>query len=386
MSIITSLIDTDKYKFSVSYYAIKTSERMKIDMPYVQYRFKCRNDINLLPYKDEIIKEIKKYQQLELTLKEKKYIAELYDPEFADTISEADLNDVNVMVYEKDKELHIDVEGKWHLATFFEIPILSIVNEVYFRNQRISKTEAEDKLKTFITDCTDGNIRFSDFGTRRRYSKVWQEHCIREAIKAKVLTGTSNLYFANKFKIESIGSQPHEFLMAHQVLSSKLRDFQIDAFNHWLLTFRGKFNTALTDCVGIDNFLNDWDDFFKTNYTVLRHDSGSPFEFIDKVTKEYLKYNYELPTLLFSDGLTPELCKEIKDYQNENWYVLKPRKIFGIGTNFTNNVGLEPLQIVMKLTKVNGSPVAKISDSKGKGMCEDKVFEKRLKQTFGIKE
>lgn len=373
--IINSLLDTDYYKYGMSFAVIETCKRMGIDIPYVQYKFKCRNDVDLIPLKSQIEKEIKLWQQLKFTPEDYKYISQTFPDRFCHYLSNMDLNDINISVYEKEKELHIDVEGKWFPSIFAEVPILSIVNELYFRSikNKFNQTIAKDNLKQFLKEVPE----FTDMGTRRRYSKKWHEYCLKEAIKSRKLIGTSNMMFARDLNIPCFGSMAHEWLMAFQVLSKDLRNFQRDALDHWLLTFRGKNSTALSDCIGIKSFMEDWDEFYTKNFNCIRHDSGDPFKFIDTVIKKIYGVN-----LLFSDGLNPKKCNEIKNYCRNEVCGIRPS--FGIGTAFTNNVGLEPLQIVMKLNKVNGEPVCKISDSNGKIMCEDKNFVHKLKQTFGV--
>ena len=198
-----------------------------------------------------------------------------------------------------------------------------------------------------------------------------------------IITGTSNVLMAMETGLKPVGTMAHEWLQAFQALSPMLEDFQIDALNSWMLTYRGKLDTALTDIVGIDAFLDDWDSFFMDNYSSLRHDSGCPFKFIDKVIKKYVgndRTGSDIPRLLFSDGLSPALCRKIKNYCKANWV----NYAFGIGTNFTNNTSAEALQIVIKLTKVNGQNVIKLSDSKGKRMNDDANMIHRLTETFGL--
>lgn len=384
MAIITSLLDTDLYKFTMMYAALKTCGRLNIDIPIVQYRFKCRNKKDLVPFKTKIIKEIEAFQKLTFTKEDIQYLMSLgyFDEEFANYLNFINLNDVQVMVYDIDGELHIDIEGKWTTAILFEVPVLAIVNELYFKTQKISKKVAEQNLKTFVNEMD--KIRFVDFGTRRRFSKDWQQHCLEEASKSGILISTSNVLFAKAFGYKPVGTMAHEWLQAFQVLSSELKDFQKDAFNHWMLTFRGKLDTALTDILGIDAFLNDWDGFFAKNFSCLRHDSGSPFKFIEKVRHWYIDNKTSCGGIkfLFSDGLTPKVCQEIKKHCNEIFGI---EALFGIGTNFTNNCGVEPLQIVIKLNKVNGRNVIKLSDSAGKVMCEDKNLIYTLKETFNLK-
>lgn len=390
MAIITSLLDTDLYKITMMYAVLKTcGDRMRIDIPQVQYRFKCRNKKNLLPYMKQIVKEVEQFKKLRFTKDDIRYIMSLgyFEDWFANYLQFVNLNEVQVAVYEANGELNIDIDGRWVPAILFEVPLLSIVNEIYFKHQKVKMVDATKNLKTFIKEMKENNLVFADFGTRRRFSKAWQDRCIFEALKANILTGTSNIFYAKGFGIKPVGTMAHEWLQGFQALSPELINFQKDALNHWMLTYRGKLDTALTDILGIDTFLKDWDPFFAKNYSCLRHDSGSPIDFINKVIHWYRKNNFhaDIPVLLFSDGLTPETCKNIQNYRNNLNLSLGGIR-FGIGTNFTNNVGVEPLQIVIKLAKVEGKEVIKISDSAGKAMVKkDSYALSVIKETFNLK-
>jgi len=382
MAIIKSLLDTDLYKITMLYAVLKTCDRMGIDVPQTQYRFKCRNKKNLLGLKAQVVKEVEAFKKLRFTKEDIDYLMSLnlFEDWFAKYLMMINLNDVNVMVYDVDGELKIDIEGKWVPAILFEVPVLSIVNELYFAEETKHKPfYGKKRLLNFFKEMN--GVRFTDFGTRRRFSRKWHENCIEEGIKEKTLIGTSNVYFARKYGIKPVGTMAHEWLQAFQALSGDLKDFQKDALNHWMLTYRGKLDTALTDIIGLDAFLKDWDGFFAKNYSALRHDSGCPIVFMNKVIRWYQAKNLPIPRLLFSDGLTPKTCHDIVGASGG---ITSP--LFGIGTNFTNNCGPEPLQIVIKLAKVNGEDVVKISDSAGKAMSDNKIgMYQRLKETFNLK-
>ena len=385
--IIKSLLDTDLYKYGMLNAILEHCKRTNIDIPIVQYRFKCRNKKNVLQYKDKIHKEIEAFKKLDFTVKEFDYLESLnlFSPDFFDYIENINLQDVSVSMYDFNGELQIDIEGSWATAILFEVPVLAIVNEIYFKNMTIDKKDMEKRLDKFLSEMIVGQMVFTDFGTRRRFSKTWQKRCIRKAMNEGIITGTSNVLMAMETGLKPVGTMAHEWLQAFQALSKNLEDFQTDALNSWMLTYRGKLDTALTDIVGIDAFLDDWDKFFANNYSGLRHDSGSHFDFVDKVEEWCYKklgicaYQH-FPRLLFSDSLTPEVCAKIKQYcQYRSFHYA-----FGIGTNFTNNTKYEALQIVIKLTKVNGQNVIKLSDSKGKRMSDDTNLIHRLTETFGL--
>ena len=173
----------------------------------------------------------------------------------------------------------------------------------------------------------------------------------------------------------------HEYLQSYQAFDVRLRDFQKSALENWVQEYRGDLGVALTDVVGMDAFLADFDLYFTKLFDGLRHDSGDPVEWGEKALAHYAKLRVDARTkrLVFSDGLDLERAFAIHRH-----FADRTQTGFGIGTFLSNDVGLVPLNIVMKLTECNGQPVAKLSDSPGKTMCEDETFLAYLRQVFGI--
>ena len=379
--IITSLLDTDFYKFSMSHAIFATCERLGIEMPKVVYKFKCRNGKDLMPYKEKIEAEIKKFQALKFHDQEVSFLMNsgLFANYFGKELLSVRLYETNVAVFDRDGVLNIEIEGPWFPSILYEVPVLAIVNELYFKGKG-SEAVGQKNLFQFIKDTP----KFIDFGTRRRFSKKWHEYVFNQAYKEIKCTGTSNVFLAKKHGLIPAVTMAHEWLQAFQALSRDVMSFQKDALTHWMLTYRGKLGIALTDIIGIDAFLKDWDPFFAKNYHSLRHDSGDPIKFMHKVEKWYRERGLPFPALLFSDGLDAASANKIKSHAGYKFNYPGYIK-FGIGTHFTNNCGEEPLQIVIKLAKVNGQPVVKLSDSPGKVMCEDQEFIKRIRMAFNLK-
>ena len=194
--------------------------------------------------------------------------------------------------------------------------------------------------------------------------------------------GTSNVDLARRHGLVPIGTMAHEYLQAHQALGYRLRDFQKMALENWVKEYRGDLGIALTDTVGMDAFLADFDLYFAKLFDGLRHDSGDPMEWGEKVLAHYAKLRIDPNTkiLTFSDGL--DLPKTFDIYRA---FASRTKVGFGIGTNLTNDLGVEPLNIVMKLVSCNGNPVAKISDAPGKTLCDDETFMAYLQQIFEVK-
>jgi nicotinate phosphoribosyltransferase len=226
---------------------------------------------------------------------------------------------------------------------------------------------------------------FSNFGTRRRFSKKvgsMVDRYLSESFKGEgryIFSGTSNVYNAMVNDIKPIGTMAHEFLQAAQAFS-RIEDSQSYALQAWADEYRGDLGIALTDCLGVEFFLKKFDSYFAKLFDGLRHDSGNPFWWTQKVLDKYneLNINPRTKTLVYSDGLDEKKALEL-------WFVYGKEKVktaFGIGTYLTNDVGFEPLKIVIKMVECNGQPVAKVSDSSGKEMCEDENYVNFVKQTI----
>ena len=279
-------------------------------------------------------------------------------------------------------------------AMFFEIFILAIVNELYFRRletpavieegeRRLQAKAARLKEIAATQNPDDPPFLISDFGTRRRYNLPWQEHVIRTLLEAApgIVRGTSNVYLAKKLGITPIGTMAHEFLQAFQALDVQLRNFQKAALESWVHEYRGDLGIALTDVVGMDAFLRDFDLYFAKLFDGLRHDSGDPYEWGDKAYTHYKKLKIDSRTkmLTFSDGLDIDRSWALHQYFKDRF-----KTSFGIGTNLTNDMGHTPLNIVLKLVECNGQSVAKLSDSPGKTMTNNNTFLAYLRQVFGV--
>jgi nicotinate phosphoribosyltransferase len=389
--IITSLLDTDLYKFTMMQAVLH-----QFPSAQVSYKFKCRNSgINLAPYVQEIRDEIRslcclQFQDAELTwLRSLRFIKS----DFVDFLGLFRLNEKYIQISAlPNGEIDISIQGPWLHIILFEIPVLAIVNEVYFRNtQQVpdfleGRKRLDQKVQALHAERLS-DLKIADYGTRRRFSKSWHEELLRVLISklgtgvSGQFAGTSNALFAMKLGLTPLGTMAHEYLQACQALGPRLRDSQVFGFETWAREYRGDLGIALSDVYGIEPFLRDFDMYFCKLFDGARHDSGDPFTWGERMIEHYRKNRVDplTKTLIFSDGLTVE--KIIALYQQ---FRGRCQLAFGIGTNLTNDLGYEPLQIVIKMTECNGQPVAKLSDSPGKGMCEDEKYLAYLRQVFEI--
>lgn len=397
-AIIQSLLDTDLYKFTMLQVVLH-----KFPQTDSVYHFRCRNlEETVYPLSDildDLNQQLDYLCQLQFKSEELEYLRSLrfIKSDFVDYLELFQLKRRFIKASIDDEgRLDIWVEGPMVQAMMFEIFVLAIVNELYFRRIRTDEVLAEGQrrleakvelLKYYAKEQNSKQPPFlvSDFGTRRRYSFEWQKHVIEEFHKAapSIFRGTSNVLIAMQLDLTPIGTMAHEFLQAFQALDVRLSDFQKSALETWVQEYRGDLGIALTDVVGMDAFLRDFDLYFAKLFDGLRHDSGDPYEWGDKAYEHYKKLKIDSKTkmLTFSDGLNLEKAWDLHNYFKDRFQVS-----FGIGTNLTNDMGQTPLNIVLKLVECNGQSVAKISDSPGKTMTDNDTFLAYLRQVFKIQE
>jgi nicotinate phosphoribosyltransferase len=389
--IIPSLLDTDLYKFTMMQVVLH-----QFPGAQVEYKFKCRNPgVQLAPFVDEIRSEIRSLCSLSFKESELRYLRSLrfIKSDFVDFLGLFRLNEKYIQITPlATGEIDITISGPWLHTILFEIPVLAIVNEVYFRNtQRVPDLmEGRRRVDTKIAQLQSEGLqalKIADYGTRRRFSRAWHEEVLR-VLSARLGTGpkgqfagTSNVYYAQMLGLTPLGTMAHEYLQACQALGPRLRDSQVFAFESWAREYRGDLGIALSDVYGLDAFLRDFDLFFCKLFDGARHDSGDPFKWGERMIEHYTRNRVDpkTKTLIFSDALT--VPRTIELYQQ---FRGRCQLAFGVGTNLTNDLGYEPLQIVIKMTRCNGQPVAKLSDTPGKGMCDDEKYLAYLKQVFEI--
>jgi nicotinate phosphoribosyltransferase len=393
--IIQSLLDTDLYKFTMLQVVLH-----KFPQTHSVYLFRCRNledaAYPLAELRDEVNAELDALCELRFKADELQYLRNLrfIKSDFVDYLELFQLKRRFIEASIDDEgRLAIRIEGPMIQAMMFEIFVLAIVNELYFRrlDQAAALLEGEKRLEHKVallqeyraqTASEDTPFLVSDFGTRRRYSFAWQRHVLERLNQVpEIFRGTSNVYFAKELGIIPIGTMAHEFLQAFQALDVRLRNFQKAALETWVQEYRGDLGIALTDVVGMDAFLRDFDLYFAKLFDGLRHDSGDPYIWGEKAYAHYkkLKINPKSKMLTFSDGLTVEKAWDLYQYFKDRMQVS-----FGIGTSLTNDMGQTPLNIVLKLVECNGQSVAKISDSPGKTMTDNDTFLAYLRQVFDI--
>lgn len=389
--IIESLLDTDLYKFTMQQCVLHNFPRAD-----VAYRFKCRTPgVDLRPLMGEIEHEIDHLCQLYFTEQELAYLGNLrfMKPDYIEFLSLFHLKRKYVQVRpSQDYPCGIDIyiSGPWLHTILFEIPILAIVNEVYFRHHYPDLSEDEglrrlnEKIAWLRQEPDAPDLHICDYGTRRRFSRAWQERVIGicQNSLGPIFAGTSNVFFARQFGLTPMGTMAHEYLQACQALGPRLRDSQVFGFEQWAKEYRGDLGIALSDVYGMEPFLRDFDMFFCKLFDGARHDSGDPIVWGERMIEHWRQNRCDpkSKSLIFSDALTIPRVLEL--YRRFKGRVMLG---FGIGTNLMNDRGPKPLNVVIKMVRCNGQPVAKLSDAPEKGMCEDEGYLAYLRQVFDIR-
>lgn len=389
--IIKSLLENDLYKFSMG---------QAIYHQYSDYKttwtFRCRNEgVRFTPEMiDEIKHQIRLYCDLRFQEDELEYLhnikwikgsyvdfLRLWKPRYEDfRIAEGE-----------NGELLLETMGTWLNTSMYEVPTLAIVNEVYFRMsydhdklfEEFKKRADEKALKVSKGEYRLGS--YSEFGLRRRLSGEAQDYIVRKLKDTKAensfFLGTSNVYLARKYDLTPVGTMAHEWIMCVGQGDHKHNPAYSNyyALNAWIKEYGVLNGTALTDTITTDCFLRDFRLTFATLFSGVRHDSGDPIEWGEKMLKHYesLDIDAKNKTLLFSDSLNFDKATKICDH-----FKGRCKVAFGIGTFLSNDTLEKALNIVMKVTRCNGQDVAKISDVDGKSMCKNQDYVDYLSRSI----
>ncbi|MFJ4353559.1 nicotinate phosphoribosyltransferase [Pseudomonas sp. NPDC089428] len=389
--IIQNLLDTDFYKITMMQAVLHNYPNAE-----VEWEFRCRNGEDLSPYLAEIRNQIEQLSEVTVTHDQLAYLEKIpfLKPDFIRFLSLFRFNLRYVQVgLDAAGQLAIRVRGPWLHVILYEIPLLAIISEVRNRYRYHDVTIEQvgerlyqkfDWLKAEASAEELAGFQLADFGTRRRFSYRVQEevvYLLKHDFPGRFV-GTSNVHLARELELKPLGTMAHEWFMAHQQLGPRLVDSQAAALEAWVREYRGLLGIALTDCITMDAFLGDFDLYFAKLFDGLRHDSGDPLVWAEKAIAHYERLGIDPKgkTLIFSDGL--DFAKALGLYRALHARI---NVSFGIGTRLTCDIpGVEPMNMVIKMTDCNGAPVAKISDSPGKTQCRDENFVAYMKHVFKV--
>lgn len=394
--VIHNLETTDLYKLTMMQVMLHQSPGAMAEM-----EFRCRNvpRYPLARLKVQLLEQLEHLCSLSFSEAGLCYLAtkSFFKADFLNFLRLFRLQMCFVSVVTDGDDLVIRVKGPHEHITLFEIPVLAIVSELYFRafdqeallaQSRLRLAAKIEMLKAFKDEVeTSGGFPFEifDMSLRRRWLGAWQEEMVSTLAREVpwCFRGTSNVDLACRLNLPCFGTMAHEAVMRHQQLKCRLVDSQKSALEEWAQEYRGELGIALTDTISTKAFLRDYDRFFAALFDGVRNDSGDPYAWGESFIAHYKKLRIEPSTkrLVFSNSL--DIVKPMQLWR----HFAKPRRAqtgFGIGTHLGNDTGIEPLNIVMKLVEVNGKPVAKISDDPGKSMCRDQRFLDYLCNVFEV--
>ncbi len=321
-----------------------------------------------------------------------------FSEDYLDFLADNPLPPAHVTLDERG-DLAVTTTGKWPLVTFWETVVMSELNELYFKNKLEKEgssltelyQEGDRRLDEKITLLqTRPDIKFSDFGTRRRFSYEWQKHVIERIAQElpENFLGTSNIYLAHELGLKPIGTFAHELPMVYAALADQSGDNPLDGHNQvlqdWQDLYKGDLSTALTDTFTSDFFFVDFTQEQAKSWKALRHDSGDPIEFGEKVIDFYTRHGVDphQKTIVFSDGLDITTIIKLADTFKDRINV-----IFGWGTTLTNDLGIKANNFVMKAVQANNTSTVKLSDIEGKHTgSPDKIelYKEKVTEALGI--
>lgn len=371
---IQSILDNDLYKLTMQQAVHTLYPRVDVEYGFIN---RSQNQTRFPKGFDTRLKtEVEKMNQLRLTREEKQYLkATCYflTPVYLDYLESYQYDPAEVDISQTGSDLSITIRGPWYRTILWEVPLMAIVSELYFIMTQAHTVSEDEKHAINLKKArvmAENKIQFADFGTRRRFSSKAHQDLIQDLLNEKdsTLFGTSNVHLARKFNIKPIGTLAHEWFMFHAVL----RGYQMAnpaAIDAWVRVYQGDLGIALTDTYTTDVFLSTFDTMWAKLFDGVRQDSGDPFAFIDKIIRHYetLHIDPRTKTIVFSDSLDIQKAVAIHQYCKG-----KIKDSYGIGTNLTNDVGVTPLNIVIKLLKcriADNKPwhnTVKLSDDPGK--------------------
>ncbi len=362
--IIKHITDNDLYKFTTMNAVQKLYPNIK-----ARYEFINRGGTGFPKgFSQALRKEVDDMASLALSEDEEQFIRKkcyYFNPVFMDLLKGYRFDPSEVQISQQGNKLRIEIEGFWYRTVLWEVPLLAIVSELYYRMRGLKPAKVEQRAREKARELASINAEYSDFGTRRRFSSDVHEKVLNILIteSGKYFKGTSNVYFANKLNITPIGTHPHEWFMFHGAAFG-YRNATVSALDAWVCVYKGDLGIALTDTYTSPVFFNDFSTKYAKLFDGVRWDSGDPIPFTDYVLQFYEQKHIDpkSKTIVYSDALNTNRIREIKNHASGLIH-----DVYGIGTFLTNDTGQQPLNIVIKMTAINPGdgrfyPTIKLSD------------------------
>ena len=377
---LKSILDNDFYKITMQNAVVKLFPNEK-----VKYSFINRGKHHFPKGFDaELRKAVNAMAEMKLTKEEKEYLritCPYLDLPYLDFLAGYHYDPSEVSIVQTENDLEVTVVGEWYRTILWEVPLLALISELHYVMNGMERDSDHTVVQNTLEKADELNelgVNFAEFGTRRRHSYQVHDLVVNALTqnKSSKFTGSSNVHFAMKYGVKPIGTHAHEWFMFHAA-EYGFKMANALSLEHWVDVYRGDLGVALSDTYTTEVFFEQFDKKFAKLFDGVRHDSGDPIEFAEKTIEHYQKHgiNPLFKYIIFSDGLNLEKVAEIT-----NACKGKIGISFGIGTNLTNDVGVKPMNIVMKLIaaqSVNGEwiPTVKLSDEHGKYTGDPKMIE-----------
>lgn len=373
-----SILDTDFYKLTMQQAVLEHYSDVEVSYKFTNRR--PQDTCFTQKFAENFRESLEGIANLRLQPDEKKWLKENYSflkPQYLEYLANYQFNPSEVDFQVEDELLNITITGPWHSTILWEVPLMAMISELYFEEKNYEGQKEKIILKG--QKLNDAGCKFADFGTRRRRSLATQDLVVSQLKQFPNFVGTSNVYLAKKYGLKAIGTQAHEWIMGVSALES-LRHANRYSMKKWNETYGANLGTVLPDTFGLDAFFADFNLYYASLFDSIRHDSGCPFKFTDRVIDHYKKLKIDpiSKTIIFSDGLNIDLAIELNNYCKN-----KIKCAFGIGTNFTNDFHTKALNMVIKLFSVNGIPVVKLSEETTKATGEANALAVALWTFFG---
>jgi len=379
---ITSMFDDDLYKFTMQQAILQLYPNKQ-----VEYRFKNRaSDVFDENFLSVLRNEVYKLKDLRATEEELEKFSKLpfVQPWYVEYLRNYRYDPAQVSMEVKDGVFSLAVKGPWHETILWEVKLMALISEIYFALQKNkwSMQGQEEKLQKKINTLDSADAKYADFGTRRRRSYEVQDMVVRNMSRSPNFLGTSNVHLAFKYGVKPIGTMAHEWIQGVSAIES-LENANRNMMEKWDNVYDGQLGIALTDTFTTDGFLKDFNAVHANKFNGVRHDSGDPFAFAEKIANHYkeLGINLSTKTIIFSDSLTASTAAKLQTHCNQ----LGIKCAFGIGTHLTNDFdNSKALNMVIKLWSVEGVPVVKLSDDPGKYSGDPWMIDV-VKKMYGAK-
>lgn len=377
---IQNILDNDLYKFTQQNAVIQLFPRAQ-----AKYAFVNRGKTQFRSgFAEQLQKLVDKMQYWTFTEDCREFMEKacyFLPPTYFDFLKGYHFNPAEVKIVQNCGDLKISVEGPWYRTILWEVPLMAMISELHFSPSAISWLDVNPRDMEKAQWFAKNQIKFVDFGTRRRFSSLNHDRALRilKCCSEGMLVGTSNVYFAKELGLTPMGTQAHEWYSGISALRG-LRYANRFAMEDWVKVYKRQLGIALSDTFGTQAFFNDFDDQFARLFDGVRHDSGDPIEFAGNVIKHYQKLKIDplSKTIVFSDGLNCEKVLKIHEFCKG-----KIKDSYGIGTYLTNDVGVQPLNMVIKLVEMDGIPVVKLSEDVSKATGDAKAIE-YARWVFGV--